>query len=162
MGPTDAGELIARMDDVRELLASLEQPGLVCVVGAAGVGKTTLARHVARTLGEAGRDVVWCDASGCTDATALALDAARAVGVPLPAGLPIEAALRGAARALDADRVLVLDDLDLRAKALAGAARELARLAPRLSLLVTARGSGGADRVHRLRPLAVCASASAR
>jgi len=101
MSPADAGELIGRGEDVRELTQALRAPGVVCVVGVPGIGKTAVARELARVLRTEGRTVLWCDASAATDAVALVVDAARAAGVSLRAGLPLEAALRGAARALD-------------------------------------------------------------
>ncbi|GGY75738.1 winged helix-turn-helix domain-containing protein [Pseudoduganella plicata] len=135
--PPSPALLYGRDDDLEDCLDLLRNARLVSIVGATGVGKTSLARHVAARLHVSfdGR-VTWVD-------LAHAMTAAD-----------VEAAL---ARVEPGCRLLVLDNADQVSNATAQEAERLLAQAPALRLLVTTqvRLNLREESVYRLASLAV-------
>lgn len=146
---------IGRGEELRELTARLAAPGLVTVVGAAGLGKTRLAVAVAAREERAGAevwrvDLVPCAPGGVTAAVADALGVATG-------GLGPRAALRRVRGAVErAGRPLLLLDNCEHVLADAGeVAADLLAGCPRLRVLATSRECLGVagETPYALRPM---------
>ena len=120
--PTTTEVLIGRDQDLGQLAALVRQRRLVTVLGAAGVGKTALARAVAGVVGAELRIVAWVELAALADSTLIASTIAQALQLPL-AGTDAESALIRAVNPLEA--LLVLDNAE-------HLVDPLARLVPRL------------------------------
>jgi predicted ATPase/DNA-binding winged helix-turn-helix (wHTH) protein len=136
--PPSPSLLYGRDDDLEECLDLLRHARLVSILGATGVGKTSLARHVAARLHAAfdGR-VTWVDLAHATTAA------------------DVEAAIARVER--PGPRLLVLDNADQVSGATAQMAERLLAQAPEMRLLVTTqvRLNLREESVYRLASLAV-------
>jgi len=153
--PRELTPLFGREDDLTALAALVQRYRLVTLVGAGGIGKSLLARHV---LSGAGGDyahgVCWIELASVSDATALPARIAEALGVRPRAGEPL------AGLCATASSLTMLVALDNAEHLLADVARTVAALleaAPGLRLLVTSQAPLmlAAERVYRVGPLAV-------
>jgi tetratricopeptide (TPR) repeat protein len=129
VGPLTVGrQFVGRQEEVARLLASIDsqdrnRPAVCSIVGMPGVGKTTLARHVAQlvTMREPGSVPIWVDLGGSRSerqsaGSATVLDAMlNALGVTQASlhGLTAGARRAELARRLaDQHAVVVLDDAE--------------------------------------------------
>ncbi len=129
--------LIGRDAEARQLEQRVAQERLVTVAGAGGIGKTTLVRDWFDRLPQSpATATAWVDLSGAT-ATQVVPLAAAALGVPSPK--PGWTALALAKALPERERVLVLDNAEHLAGAVADLARELLASAPGLRLVLTSQ-----------------------
>ena len=144
------GALIGRARELALCTSLLERARLVTLTGAAGLGKSRLAR----TLAEVASRSLWVDATVCGDAASLVAAISVAAGVRTMSEAVLPTAL---AAALEGPTLLVLDGVDGAAAACPRIASALLAAAPGLRVLVTAREplrAAGEEHV-RLAPLAV-------
>jgi len=147
---TGDGALIGRARELALATSLLARARLVTLSGAAGVGKTRLARELAGPAPQ----WVWVDATACTDALSLVAAIAAAAGLRAWDEAALSAAL---AAAHDPPSVLVLDGPDGAMAACATLVPALLARVPDLRVLLTAREplrTGGEEQV-RLGPLAI-------
>ncbi len=147
----DDTSLVARDDELDVIGDRLGDAGLVTLVGPAGVGKSRLAREVARrTPG----DFRFVDLAG-VEPDGVAVAVADAVGVGAAEGADIVGGLRLALA--DRQLLVVIDNADLVIDALADLLGALSTRTSGLRLLVTSRRRLGlaAETVHTVDPLAV-------
>lgn len=152
--PAPAAQIIGREDEIAALVELVSQHPLVTVVGAGGVGKTTLAWAAAERLGPR------YDAPACfvdlasIDDPHLVIDA---IAAALDVRVDLTDVLGGVAAHLRTTaRLVILDNCEHLAAAVAAAAEQLASGASRSSLLATSREPLRARGEHawRLPPLA--------
>ena len=86
--PTTTEVLIGRDQDLGQLAALVRQRRLVTVLGAAGVGKTALARAVAGVVGEELPIVAWVELAALADSTLIASTIAQALQLLLAGRTP--------------------------------------------------------------------------
>src|SRR5277367_4452757 len=79
--PRVTTRLFGREDSLAAIVARQRTERLVTIVGAAGIGKTTLATAAARAVGSL--EPVFVDLSGLTDGLVLPTHLARALGLPV-------------------------------------------------------------------------------
>jgi predicted ATPase len=141
--PMRAGELVGRARELERVLRLVSPPGaLVTLVGPAGIGKTTLAEHVAAQAAKLRTSrVVSCPLAEAATASDVVSKVADAAGVDLPAGLDHDARAvrvgRGLARA--GDVLVVLDNLEQVLADAADLVRIWRKLAPNVRWLATSR-----------------------
>jgi predicted ATPase/DNA-binding winged helix-turn-helix (wHTH) protein len=147
--------MVGRAETVAELSALLRSHRFVSVVGAGGLGKTTVAVAIAHALLDDFENAVFfVDLSALTDAALLPFSIASALG--LHTLVQTQDPLAGLLAFLGGRRVLLL--LDCCEHVIAAAAAVAERLfgeAPQLHLLVTSREAlrVAGEHVHLLRPL---------
>jgi DNA-binding winged helix-turn-helix (wHTH) protein len=151
--PPRPTRMVGRTETVAELSALLRSHRFVSVVGAGGMGKTTVAIAVAHALlDEFENAVFFVDLGALTDAALLPFAVASALGFQAPARDPIGGLLAflGGRRLL-----LLLDCCEHVIAATAAAAERLFGQAPQVHFLVTSREAlrVEGERVHLLRPL---------
>ncbi|WP_447041477.1 ATP-binding protein [Streptomyces sp. DSM 118878] len=146
---------VGRGEELRELPARLAAPGLVTVVGAAGLGKTRLALAVAAREEQAGAevwraDLVPCVPGGVTAAVADAMGVAVGGLGPRAARRRMRAAAEGAGRPL-----LLLDNCEHVLGDAGEVAAGLLADCPRLRVLATSRECLGVagESPYALRPM---------
>ncbi len=153
--PLPAG-LFGRDDDLITLDGLLAEHRLITVVGAGGIGKTTLAVAAAHRRRPMLRDsVAWVDASPIRDAILLLQAAARAFDLAYAGSIVSLAAF---AKALESTRaLLVIDNAEHLVEAVAQLTSELILRAPRIKILVTSQAALRlpGEQVFRLAPLSV-------
>lgn len=156
-GAQTSGEpvrIIGRDDEIASLVQAISRHSLVTIVGAGGVGKTTLALAAAERL--SGRhDAAPCfvDLSSIDDPQLVAHAIAGALGVRVD----LNDLLGGIGDHLrSTPRLLILDNCEHLTAAVAAAAEHLAANLDRAGLLATSREPLRArqEHVHRLSPLA--------
>jgi predicted ATPase/DNA-binding winged helix-turn-helix (wHTH) protein len=152
--PARTPALIGREQEQAELDALLDAHPLVTVCGGPGVGKTLLAMAAAARRRSRYRDGTWwIDLAPLTDGAQIALTIAGAMGLNPVAGDDTLAAL--ARRLKPRSLLLVLDNADHLAPAVARLAAALVQSTPRVSVLVTSQVPlrDPAQRLLRLGPL---------
>jgi predicted ATPase/class 3 adenylate cyclase len=109
--PASLTTLVGRDDVVAHVTRLLREPAVVTLTGPGGVGKTSVALHVAKDLVDRFPDGVWIvDLSPVVDASGVATTIAQTMGIAPRLGQSIEETLRdafGVRRAL-----IVLDNAD--------------------------------------------------
>lgn len=135
--PVRLSTIIACDDIGARIRARLLQHRLVSIVGAGGMGKTTIACRVAAGLaGQFADGICFVDLAPLADPRLLANVLAQALGIAAAPG----AALASLAAFLREKQLLiVMDSCEHLVAAAADLAEQLLRAAPRLSLLVTSR-----------------------
>ena len=151
--PPRLGRMAGRDDAVRKLAAQLAQHRFVTVLGAAGIGKTTVAVAVGHALlNDFGGAVRFIELGSLTDPALVAPTVASTLGV----SIQNDDALESLRAFLQDKRVLlVLDNCEQVVDTAARLAEHLFLRAPRLHLLMTSREALRAEGEyhHRLGPL---------
>ena len=149
-----AARIIGREEEIASLVEAISQHPLVTIVGAGGVGKTTVAlAAAARLAGRRGAVPCFVDLSAIDDPQLVAHAIAGALGVRVD----LNDLLGGIGdHLLSAPRLLILDNCEHLTAAVAAAADHLAADLDRAALLATSREPLRArqEHVHRLPPLA--------
>jgi len=151
-----APQLLGRDADASALLQLLEQQALVTVVGAGGIGKTSLAAVAATTQRGKWRDgVIWVELASLNDARLLAGAVAQAAQLQLAEGGDSVDALVSALKPLQL--LLVLDNAEHLIDGVANLVYALQRGAPEIRFLVTSQMPLRlqAEQVMRLEALTV-------
>jgi predicted ATPase/DNA-binding winged helix-turn-helix (wHTH) protein len=154
--PAPATPLLGRDDELATLSAWLASHRLVTLLGAGGIGKTSLALAAARArLAAQHETVAWVDLAALTDAALVPTAVAQALGLPVTAaddpGPPLVAALASM------QALLVLDNAEHVLLAVTRLARAVLAGAPEVRLLVTSQAALKLDAEHvfRVGPLSV-------
>lgn len=153
--PASLVNILGRTDTIAGLTAQLSKCRLLTIVGAGGIGKTTVAVGVARMISATYPDGVWFVALASLPASELVSSAiSAALGLasigadPLPS---LTAWLR------DKQALIVLDNCEHVVDSAAYVAETILKTAPRVSILATSREPLHAEGEwqHRLGPLSV-------
>jgi predicted ATPase/DNA-binding winged helix-turn-helix (wHTH) protein len=151
--PTSAPRLFGRAGDVAQLTALLATNRLVTMMGPAGVGKTALARALARQAPDRFKDlIVFVELAPITDPALVPAALAGALGIKLQSGL---AADQIAAHIGTASQLVILDNCEHQIAAVATLVENILRAAPAVHILATsqARLSLAEEAVYALAPL---------
>ncbi|WRL67057.1 AAA family ATPase [Blastococcus brunescens] len=135
--PGEVTSFVGRQADLRGVAAALAENRVVVLTGVGGVGKSRLARHVARELAEDYADgVVLCDLVGADDSSGVPDVVATALGV-----LPSErGAIDGLSEVLRAQQVLlVVDNCEHVLAGASGLVNRLRDRCPDVRVLATSR-----------------------
>jgi predicted ATPase/DNA-binding winged helix-turn-helix (wHTH) protein len=150
--PSRLTRMVGRVDETREIAARLADLRFVTIVGAGGVGKTTVAIAVAHDLIESFEGAVtFIDLSALTDAALVAPTIASLLGVSTDDAVSsLIAYLR------DKRMLLVLDTCEHLIEAIAALTSRIFVAALQIHLLITSRESlrVEGEHVYRLDPLA--------
>jgi predicted ATPase len=142
--PPEHSSFIGREGESDQLTAALTQPGLVCVTGKGGVGKSRLAQHVARrsTGFDGGR--YWVSLAAVSDDELVASSIAIGLGARIGADDPTRAVARHLSPL--GPTLVVLDGCELVIDGVASLVSALLTDCPNATFLVTSRlplGVGG-------------------
>ncbi|BDG74351.1 ATP-binding protein [Roseomonas fluvialis] len=151
--PAPAVPLIGRESDLVRLDRMLAEHRLVTLVGAGGIGKTSLAvAAAARWIGAASAGPAFVDLAPLIDPALVADAVARALGVSMTQAAPVQA-LVDALR--ERPRLLVLDNCEHLSGSVADLAEQLLTEAREVRILATSREPLriAGEALHRLRPL---------
>jgi len=151
--PPRLARMAGRDEAVRKLVAQLMEHRFVSVLGAAGIGKTTVAVAVGHALlEEFGGAVRFIDLGALTDPALVAPTVASMLGVPMHADDALD---RLQAFLQDKRVLLVLDNCEHVVDAAASLAERLFLRAPDVHLLTTSREAlrVEGEHAHRLGPL---------
>jgi predicted ATPase/DNA-binding winged helix-turn-helix (wHTH) protein len=152
--PAMLTRLVGQSDTVADLAEKLKRQRFMTIVGAGGVGKTSLAMSVAETLIQHYEDGLWlAEFSSLSDDRLVLHTVAGVLGLELGSDDPLPAllaAIRGR------QFLLVLDNCEHVIGTVAGLTTALHREAPNVSILATSREPLLADgeHIYRLQPLA--------
>ncbi len=153
--------LLGRADDLAALGAMLEQHPLVSIVGAGGVGKTSIARAVIGQQAGLWRDGAhWIELAPLQEGSQLPFQIANSLGIDLGGAIRARDSLLGA---LTQTRALVaLDNCEHLLEVVAALVRDALHLAPGIRWLVTSQEPLRVpmEAVYRLDTLAVPPSGS--
>jgi predicted ATPase/DNA-binding winged helix-turn-helix (wHTH) protein len=151
--PPRLARMAGRDDVVRALAAQVLEHRFVTILGAAGIGKTTVAVAVGHALlDEFDGALCFLELGSVTDKTLVAATLASKLGLPVRTDEPLKS-LQAFLR--DKRILLVLDNCEHIVGELAALAERLFQHAPRVHLLTTSREAlrVEGERVHRLGPL---------
>ncbi|RQS12394.1 AAA family ATPase [Burkholderia sp. Bp9002] len=156
--PPSFAPLIGRQAEIGQIIDMLDRMPVVTLVGAGGIGKTSLAAQVARDLRRSACDTVhWVELARATTRD----DVLRALAAALDMAGHGEPDIDGIADAIAASRCLVvLDNAEHVVDVVAGLVDALAARTAALRMLVTSREPlhVPAEQMVRVAPLAVPAS----
>ncbi len=144
---------ISRDDELAELCAKVAAERLVTIVGAGGMGKTTMALAVGHALlDEYAGAVAFVDLVPVTDSRGLAMALISSFGLRPRTGSPVPelVSLLAARQAL-----LILDNAEHLLSDVSSLCEQLLGALPSLRILVTSREAlrAAGEAVHRMRPL---------
>ncbi len=129
--------LVGREDDVRLLINRIGDYQLLTVVGAAGVGKTTLAIETGHALADRFADgVSFVDLATLQDDGLISSAIASALGITVQAEDPLIVVL-GHIR--DQQRLIILDNCEHLIDAVSGIVERMREVAPKIAILATSR-----------------------
>ncbi|MER8462012.1 winged helix-turn-helix domain-containing protein [Mesorhizobium sp. M1396] len=152
--PSRLIRMVGRTDDAAALSTQLAGARFVTIVGAGGVGKTTVAVAVGHDLVEAFAGAVhFIDLGALSDPSLIATTIASTLGLSLPSDDPASSLT---AYLADSRILLILDTCEHVIDAAADLAARIFASAPQVHLLVTSREplQVEGEHVHRLAPLA--------
>lgn len=153
--PATLTALVGRAEDMAALGELIGQHRLVSIVGAGGMGKTTLALHLTANRQAAYRHgVCWVELASVTDAEALPSAIAAAIGVDIGRG----DALKGLCGALaPLTMLLTLDNAEQVVDGVARVTQAVLDKAPGVRFVVTTQAplKLAAELVYRIGPLTV-------
>lgn len=153
--PAGAARVFGRADEIATILADLRRSRLVSIVGAGGVGKTTVAIAVAETFVGVTEDGVWMvDLATLTDPAMVPVAVAAAIGLRTPRAQVLDLLCD---HLRERRMVLVFDNCEHVVEAAADCADRLLANAKGLRILATSREPLGVrgERVRTLRGLGV-------
>jgi predicted ATPase/DNA-binding winged helix-turn-helix (wHTH) protein len=145
--------MVGRDNAVRELTAQLKKERFVSIVGAGGIGKTTIALTLAhRMLAEFQGAVHFLDLAAVEDARLLASLLVSQLGLVAVSDQPLPVILT---HLREQRMLLVFDSCEHLIEAIAALAENIFRDAPQVHILVTSREALRAEgeQVHHLPPL---------
>lgn len=151
--PSGTARIFGRAGEIDAIRADLERWRLVTIVGAGGIGKTTVAIAVAETLVETKRDGVWfVEFAALKDPAMAPVAVAAAIGVKTHSAAALDALgeyLR------HRELLLVFDNCEHIVEAVAECADRILALARGVTILATSREPIGirGERLRRLRGL---------
>ena len=146
--------MVGRDDVVRELTAQLKEHRFLSIVGAGGIGKTTVASVLShRMLAEFAGSIHFLDLAPLEDHRLLARMLASQLGLPAVSENPLPAIL---AFLREQRLLLVFDSCEHLVDAVAALTENIFRDAPHVHILTTSREALRAEgeQVHHLPPLA--------
>jgi predicted ATPase/DNA-binding winged helix-turn-helix (wHTH) protein len=153
--PATLTPLIGRLEDLAALLELIERHRLVSIIGAGGMGKTTVAQHLtASRQGSYRHGVCWVELATIVDAELLPSAIGRAIGVHIGNG----ESLAGLCNALRPLTMLVaLDSAEQVVDGLARVVQAVLDRAPGLRFIVTSQVplKLSAEHTYRIGALAV-------
>ena len=158
--PVSQSRLVGRADVIAALLDQLPRWRFVTIVGAGGIGKTTVSLALAEALLAAYQDGAWfVDLAPLDDAQFVPTVLGTTLGLALH---PQDAIPRLIDFLKDKQMLIVLDNCEHVVEAAASLVEQLLARAPGLHILATSREPlrVGGERVHRLQPLEVPADPS--
>jgi predicted ATPase/DNA-binding SARP family transcriptional activator len=153
--PRPVSTMVGREDEVRRLREAVGEPGLITLVGAGGVGKTTVALEVAHACAGVFPDGVWfVDLAPVREPSGVAIAVCQTLGLAVRPGAALEELERsvGGLRAL-----IVLDNCEQVLEAVAGVLATIVRDTSSMSVVATSRQPLDVDgeRVWPVHPLPV-------
>jgi len=153
--PATLTPLLGRAEDLATLRELIDEHRLVSIIGAGGMGKTTVAQHL--TAGMQGRyrhGVCWVELTPITDAEFLPATIGRAIGVLVGDGEPLTE-LCHALRPLT--MLVALDNAEQVIDGVARVVQAVLDQAPGLRFIVTSQAplKVAAERTYRIGALAV-------
>jgi predicted ATPase/DNA-binding winged helix-turn-helix (wHTH) protein len=157
--PQPVSDLIGRDEELREVLHLASSHRLVTLTGTGGIGKTRLARAVARQLLPGFADGVWVvELAPVADPGLVPVTVAEAIGLELAAG--VVSPERVAIALGDKHLLLVLDNCEHVIDAVAGMAEALLSANPAARVIATSREPLRADGewIYLVPPLSVPAA----
>jgi predicted ATPase/DNA-binding winged helix-turn-helix (wHTH) protein len=153
--PARLAGVIGREDDIQNVCAKLSAARLVTILGAGGIGKTTVAIAVGHHLADAyGGAVVFVDLSMQRDPnTGVAMAVAAMLGLPVQSEDPVQSLV---AHLRNRQMLLILDTCEHLIEAVAAMASRILTGASQVHLLATSRETLQieGEHVYRLDPLA--------
>ena len=151
--PREPLRMVGRDDAIRELTAQLKKQRFVSIVGAGGIGKTTIALTLAhRMIAEFEGAVHFLDLGAVEDSRLLASLLASQLGLATVSDQPLPVILT---YLREQRMLLVFDSCEHLIEAIAALAENIFRDAPEVHILVTSREALRAEgeQVHHLPPL---------
>ncbi len=155
--PMPLTRMVGRSDTVAALSAQVTRQRFVTIVGAGGIGKTTVAVAVADTLAGSFKDGVrFVDLAPLSDPLLAPGALATVLGVGMGSDKPLSTVI---SFLREKHLLIVLDNCEHLVEAAARMAEDVLKGAPRVHILATSREAlrSEGERVHRLAPLAFSA-----
>lgn len=153
--PAMTTRVVGRGDTIEQLRQAVQRHRLVSIVGAGGIGKTTVAVSVAERATDAFPDGVWLvDFATLRDSALVPHSIAGATGLAVHSANIMPALCRFLR---DRRMLLVLDNCEHMAAAIGDCVRQLLQEAPDVHVMATSRAAlhVGGEHEHRLPGLAV-------